>query len=1213
MTVQISNTNLNDSFNTWRLNTNYMATVISNNVVTVSRSGSADRNAVSVGNGHIKGTFTANELATTTLRSGNTSSQGGLLTVVSNTLFNATTLTVAANTTFTGNVTFNSAGADRVNLGSVDRLIISGGTKGQFMRLSTQDDNPEFKSLTLRDITNLSSNASHIYLSGSNTTFSSNKDSTHLVFTGGDGDRIDVFLAADATLGDSDLFVKLTDASGDSRFVIADSANAAQFSVTSDGHVTVNRFTSDLIAETNSLYNLGSKDLGWSRAYANTVVYSNTIIHRTGTTETVVFGKNARLHVNNAISDSTIANAKLINDGITISGNTGTPGEVQLGDTLSVRSGTATGITVGYDSDVITISGVDASTTVKGVAKYNSDDFSVTSGTVSLADTASGAVLSIDGTANEVNVSRSNGTVTVGLTDSVSITSNLTVGGKVIGELTANGSVVNIGEDRTLLEEAQRINMYNNGGLSTLNVYANAVFHDNVTLTGGTVTTGNGIFTFVTVNNLTNLKGNVIMGDSPSDRISFNGRANTDLAPNSDNVYDLGTSALNWNDLFLKGKIAAGSTTIIGANQKLHANNTITNGTILNVHLQNDGITISGNTGTPGEVQLGDTLNVRSGTATGITVEYASDSITISGIDATSAIKGVAKFDSGDFTVSSGNVTLANSVNGAVLAISGTAKEVNVSRTNGIVTVGLPDDVTITSDLMVGGGVFISGNLTVSGTTTTVNTETINLADNIIKLNSNANTATAPSENAGIAVARGNQSNTQLLWNETSDRWTFTNNGTTFYNIPISTEYDNYGSWTARDHDGTTYTITSGDVLRFEEGNDIDVNFTGDDELTFSHVNISRTNTTNGNTAPGFGSSFTAIDSITSNARGHITDVNTKTVTVANTVATTTAFGLIKLGSDTTQSVAPNAVSSTASRSYAVQLNSSKRAVVNVPWTDTTYSAATLSTLGLMKLGSSTTQTIAANSPTAVAGRSYAVQFNSSQQALVNVPWTDTTYSQNFSVASGGVNLNLVAGGSGSGISAVNIVGSGSTTVTRTDANTVTISSTGTTYSAGAGLDLTGTTFSIETDLRGEVTSIGTDLGNYYVSSSSTHAWYLSGALDMRLDNSGNLDVDGEITALSTVTSSDARLKTNIRKVENALEKIEQIVGVEFEWIEDGTQSAGVIAQDVEKVLPCAVTEKAELNGEEVYKKVNYNALFSLVIESIKELKKEIEELKANK
>lgn len=58
-------------------------------------------------------------------------------------------------------------------------------------------------------------------------------------------------------------------------------------------------------------------------------------------------------------------------------------------------------------------------------------------------------------------------------------------------------------------------------------------------------------------------------------------------------------------------------------------------------------------------------------------------------------------------------------------------------------------------------------------------------------------------------------------------------------------------------------------------------------------------------------------------------------------VATSTALGTIKLGSDTKQTVAPETPTSTANRSYAVQLNNNNQAIVNVPWTDTTYTAGT--------------------------------------------------------------------------------------------------------------------------------------------------------------------------------------------------------------------------------------------------------------------------------
>lgn len=76
------------------------------------------------------------------------------------------------------------------------------------------------------------------------------------------------------------------------------------------------------------------------------------------------------------------------------------------------------------------------------------------------------------------------------------------------------------------------------------------------------------------------------------------------------------------------------------------------------------------------------------------------------------------------------------------------------------------------------GNVTVGGDLTVSGTTTTINTETINLADNIITLNSNE--TSSPSQNAGIEVERGTSTNVSIRWNETTDKWEFTNDGSTY-------------------------------------------------------------------------------------------------------------------------------------------------------------------------------------------------------------------------------------------------------------------------------------------------------------------------------------------------------------------------------------------------------------------------------------------------
>jgi hypothetical protein len=106
------------------------------------------------------------------------------------------------------------------------------------------------------------------------------------------------------------------------------------------------------------------------------------------------------------------------------------------------------------------------------------------------------------------------------------------------------------------------------------------------------------------------------------------------------------------------------------------------------------------------------------------------------------------------------SVTIENT---GVTSVSGTANQVTVSASTGLVTIGLPDDVTIGGDLVV------TGDLTVSGSVTTLNTETLLVEDNQITLNSNV-TGT-PTVNAGIEVERGDLTNAELVWDENVDAW----------------------------------------------------------------------------------------------------------------------------------------------------------------------------------------------------------------------------------------------------------------------------------------------------------------------------------------------------------------------------------------------------------------------------------------------------------
>jgi len=170
---------------------------------------------------------------------------------------------------------------------------------------------------------------------------------------------------------------------------------------------------------------------------------------------------------------------------------------------------------------------------------------------------------------------------------------------------------------------------------------------------------------------------------------------------------------------------------------------TIKDNGVINAELLNEGITLAANTGSGFEVALGETFNIVTGTATGLSATLSANTITVAGLDATSAIKGVAKFDSGDFDVSSGSVSLKDATTGAVIAISATANETTVARSDGTVTIGLPDDVTIagqlnvTENIVVAGNTIVNGNLTVEGATTYVSSSTVKVDDSMLILAAN--------------------------------------------------------------------------------------------------------------------------------------------------------------------------------------------------------------------------------------------------------------------------------------------------------------------------------------------------------------------------------------------------------------------------------------------------------------------------------------------
>lgn len=117
---------------------------------------------------------------------------------------------------------------------------------------------------------------------------------------------------------------------------------------------------------------------------------------------------------------------------------------------------------------------------------------------------------------------------------------------------------------------------------------------------------------------------------------------------------------------------------------------------------------------------------------------------------------------------------------------------------------------------------------------------------------------------------------------------------------------------------------------------------------------------------------------------------------------------------------------------------------------------------------------------------------------------------------------------------------------------------------------------------------------------------------NFRLDASGNGLFDGDVVAYSTTIASDARLKENVEDLNYGLKDVLNIRPVSFDWIDkrDGQHDIGVIAQEIEKIIPEVVVEVDTLNSEDTHKTVDYAKLTSVLIKAVQEQQQQINELK---
>jgi hypothetical protein len=301
------------------------------------------------------------------------------------------------------------------------------------------------------------------------------------------------------------------------------------------------------------------------------------------------------------------------------------------------------------------------------------------------------------------------------------------------------------------------------GGSAVDTIVLNGDVTGSATAIGSTIT----VSTLIAANSValgTDTTGNYVAGATASTYISITGTPGEGWTP----VFAVDATDANTASKVVardgSGNFSAG--TITATLSGLAASATIANGVKTNsVALGTD---TTGNY--VGALTASTGVNITGGSGEGVTNVISigqpvatSDSPTFAAL----TISGDLAVNGSDITTSGAGTANLFNTNALTLNIGGAATTVGIGSASGTTTIN--NNLTVTGDLLV------------SGSVTTLNTATLFVEDNIFILNSGV--TGAPSLNAGIEIERGDSTNVSLLWNETSDTWVVTNDGTNYGDV----------------------------------------------------------------------------------------------------------------------------------------------------------------------------------------------------------------------------------------------------------------------------------------------------------------------------------------------------------------------------------------------------------------------------------------------